>query len=177
MTIAAFVLGVLGFGVGVASLSWNIIAFLYQGARPKLTPLVGVLPPGGPLITVDATKDRGDSLIRSAAQLPPGCPVVGVKVVNAGRAPFHIAGWAVRADPSRVSFVVMGNQIFGPDIPHDLPPGADAIFLTDLLNARALASASEAAENRPQRVVITVSSGGRTFETKAVVRALLDIGA
>lgn len=104
MTVAAFILGVLGFGVGVASLTWQVYTFLMQGARPKLTPVIG-LHYGGGLVTNDATRDVRQSLRSMVAQFPPGQLVIGLKVVNAGRAPFHVAGWAMRVDPAGTSFV------------------------------------------------------------------------
>ena len=94
MTVAALILGILGFGVGVASLTWNIVSFLWQGARPKLTPIVGFRSTGG-LVWNDASRDVRESLASAARQMPPGPLVIGVKVVNAGRAPFHVAEWAL----------------------------------------------------------------------------------
>ena len=172
MTVAAFVLGVIGTVFAAASLTWQVASFLLQGARPKLTPVVGIRTPGG-LVTNDATRDVRESLRSAAAQLPPGPMVMGVKIVNAGRAPFHVAGWAVRSDPSTTSFVVLDNQIGGTAVPCDIAPGAEEIFVTELIHARALAAASEAVDEKPQRIVLTVSSGGRTFMTKPVLPALL----
>lgn len=104
MTVAAFVLGIIGTVLAAASLTWQIVAFLLQGARPKLTPVVGVLSAGG-LVSGPAARDVTDSLRRAIEQFPSGPLVIGVKVVNAGRAPFHVAGWAVRSEPSTISFV------------------------------------------------------------------------
>jgi hypothetical protein len=47
VTVAAFVLGVVGFGVAISSLTWQVCTFLMQGARPKLTPIVGFRSGGG----------------------------------------------------------------------------------------------------------------------------------
>jgi hypothetical protein len=170
--IATFALGVLGFGTGVASLTWNVVAFLLQGARPKLTPVIG-LHYGGGLITSDATRDVRESLRSAVTQLPPGELVIGVKVVNAGRATFHVGGWAIRTDPGGVSFVPVDNPIGCPDIPCDIPPGAEKIFFTGLVHGRALVSASGAIDSRRQHLVATVSSGGRTYATKPVAHVNL----
>lgn len=104
MTVAAFVLAVLGFAVGVSSLTWQVYTFLMQGARPKLTPVIG-LHYGSGLVTNDATREVRQSIRSAAEQLPPGALIIGVKIVNAGRAPFHVAGWALRSDPAGMSFV------------------------------------------------------------------------
>jgi hypothetical protein len=101
--------------------------FLMHGARPKLTPIIGMLtPPGIP--TNDATLDIRPSLVSAVKQLQPGPLIVGVKVVNAGRAPLHVAGWAVRADPSGTSSNVLGEQIGSPEVPCDIPARAEQTF-------------------------------------------------
>ena len=102
MTVAAFVLGIIGTALAAASLTSNIVVFLLQGARPKLTPVVGILTAGG-LVTTNATRDIRESLVHTAAQLPPGPPVIGVEVVNA------VARWEIRADPSGTSLVPVDN--------------------------------------------------------------------
>ncbi len=77
--------------------------------------------------------------------------MLGVKVADDGRAPFHVTGWAVRADLSTVSFLVLENQIGGPPIPCDIAPCGEAVFVTELINATALAEGakpSTASRNR-----------------------------
>nr|WP_173283642.1 hypothetical protein [Rhodococcus sp. NS1] len=175
MTVAAFVLSVLGFGIAVASLTWQVYTFLMQGARPALTPVVGLLTVGGGLVTNDATRDVRASLMSAAAQLPPGQLIVGVKVVNAGRAPFHVAKWALRADPSGAVFQVMGEQVGSPSVPCDIPPGAEQIFFMYLDGAVNLRRSLESVEGAPQRIVATVSSGGRTYASKPIAAELLSI--
>jgi hypothetical protein len=64
---------------------------LCRVARPKLTPIIGMLTPPC-ILTNDATRDIRASLANAAKQLQPGPLIVGVKIVNAGRAPFHVAG-------------------------------------------------------------------------------------
>ncbi|MEV3905532.1 hypothetical protein AB0K11_24710 [Mycobacterium sp. NPDC050551] len=172
MTVAAFVLGLIGTVLAAVSLGWQMWSFRQQGPRPKLTPVVGMMTPGG-MVTNDATRDVRESLRSAAEQLPSGPLIIGVKVVNDGRAPFHVTGWAVRADPSAVSFVPLGNQIGGPAVPCNIAPGAEEVFVTELASGRALAAAGEAVDGKPQRISLTVSSGSRGFTTKPVVPALL----
>lgn len=174
MTVAAFILGVLGFGVGVSSLTWQVYTFLMQGARPKLTPIIGILTSGG-MVTNDATRDIRASLVSTAKQLPPGPLIVGVKVVNAGRAPFHVARWAIRADPSGTSFNVLGEQIGSPEVPCDIPAGAEEIFFMYLNAATNLKSGADRIEGTPQQIVATVLSGGRTYVSKPIARENLAI--
>jgi hypothetical protein len=175
VTVAAFILAVLGFGVGVASLTWNIVSFLWQGARPKLTPIVGFRSPGG-LVWNDASRDVRESLASAAKQMPPGPLVIGVKVVNAGRAPFHVAEWALCSDPSKTSLKQFDNPLGSPVVGCDIAPGASETFFTELNAAYALASASQAIDGKPQRIMVTVSSGGRTYVSKPVATANLALG-
>ncbi len=153
----------LGFGIAVSSLTWQVYTFLMQGARPKLSPVVGYHSGGGLVANDNATRDVRESLRSAVEQLPPGELIVGVKVINAGRAPFHVARWPIRADPSGTTFVPVDNPIGCPEVPCDIPPGAERIFFTGLANARVLAAASGAIDSRHQRVVATGRAvAGRT---------------
>lgn len=174
MTVAALILGIIGTVLAAGSLGWQVWSFVLQGARPKLTPVVGFLTPGG-LVYKDATTDVRHGLRSAASQVTPGPLVMGVKVANDGRAPFDVTGWAVRADPSTVSFLVLDNQIGGPPIPCDIAPGGEAVFVTELINATALAEGGKAVDGKPQQITLTVSSGSRTFSTKPVHPAALTL--
>jgi hypothetical protein len=176
VTVAAFVLAVIGTITAAVSLTWNIVTFLLQGARPKLTPIIGMRTAGG-LVQHDATRDVRESLVSAARQVPPGPLVIGVKVVNAGRAPFHVAEWALRSDPSTTSFKQLANPLGSPAVPCDIAPNATEIFFTELNNAYALAQAGQAVDDKPQRIVLTVSSGGRTYKSKPVFSANLALEA
>jgi hypothetical protein len=171
-------LAVVGAVTGVASLAWNIASFFLQGARPQLTPIIGILDLRGGLASVDATRDVRESLASNAAELPPGSPlVVGVKVVNAGRAPFHVAGWALRTESGTTSFTsfetMPGSQAVGCDI----APGASARFFTALNDAYAFEAAARSIDEKRHRIVVTVESGGRTYVTEPVASANIELGA
>jgi len=62
-------------------------------------------------------------------------------------------------------------------VPHDIPPGAETMFITDMDRARALLSTSEKVFNQPVRLVVTVESGGRTYVSKPIASVNLAIGA
>ncbi|MGB8209166.1 MAG: hypothetical protein WCF69_16465 [Mycobacterium sp.] len=176
MTVAAFVLAVIGTITAAVSLTWNIVAFLLQGARPKLTPIIGIRSTAG-LVHNDATRDIRESLVSAARQVAPGPLVIGVKVINAGRAPFHDAEWALRSDPSATSFKQFDNPLGSPTVGCDIAPGASEMLFTDLNSAYALVRAGQVVDGKPQRIVLTVSSGGRTYKSKPVFSANLDMGA
>ena len=68
------------------------------------------------------------------------------------------------------------NPVGSPAVPCDIAPSASEIFFTELNAAYALASASQAIDGKPQRVALTVSSGGRTYVSKPVATANLALG-
>ena len=125
------------------------------------------------ILTNDATRDVRDALRAAAEQFPPGPLIIGVKVVNAGRAPFHVADWELRAEPHGAKFKVVGDPIGSPAVPCDIPSGAQRTFFMHLDGARNLASGCE---EIAQRIVVTVSSGGRIFASKPVEPVLLTLG-
>jgi hypothetical protein len=176
VTVAAFVLGIIGTVLAAGSLGWQVWSFRLQGARPKLTPVVGIVTPGG-MVAHDATHDARAGLAHAAAQLPPGPLVIGVKVVNAGRAPFHVAGWEVRADPGGPAMTSPDVLLGGTAVPYDILPGAHAYFITELQHVARFASIAARVEGRPPRIVATVSSGGRTHVSKPVAPAWLALDA
>jgi hypothetical protein len=176
MTIAAFVLSIVGTVLAAGSLGWQVLSFLLQGARPKLTPIVGFLTVDG-IVTNVATRDVCAAIRAAAEQLTlAGPPIVGVRVVNAGRAPFHVADWQIRADPNGASFTVLADPIGSPAVPCDIPAGAQKTFFMHLDGARNLASGCEDISGKPQQIVVTVSSGGRTYVSDPVESANLTIG-
>jgi hypothetical protein len=178
MTLAAFILAVIATITATAALTWNILTFLWQGARPKLTPIVG-FQSGAGLVFIEATRDFRDvreSLMSAAHQMPPGPLLIGVKVTNAGPAPFHVAEWALRSDPSKTSLKQFHNPVDSPAVPCDIPPKASQTFFTDLKAAYALARASKTVDEKPQRVVVTVTSGGRTYATKPIAPPVIALG-
>jgi hypothetical protein len=186
MSVAGFVLGLIATVLAVASLGWQAATLLGQRPRPKLTAVVGRLTPEG-LVTNDASGDVRESLVEAAGQLEDIPLIVGVKVVNAGGSPFHVAGWAVRSDPDGTSLMPVKKPIAGAEIPHDVPPGGSAVFLTELRHAHRLArtdghiDTAEGLEGRagssgqPPRIVLTVSSGARTYATKPIAPEIVSL--
>ncbi|MBX9641460.1 MAG: hypothetical protein K2X97_17535 [Mycobacteriaceae bacterium] len=182
MGVAGLVLGVIGTVLAVLSLGWQLAGYSQQRPRPKLTPVIGRLTPDG-LVTNDASSDVRESLAAAAEQLEDIPLIIGVKVVNAGRAPFHVAGWAIRSDPDGTSLAPIEKPIAGADVPHDIPPQGSAVFLTELQHAHRFAAAAnavdgaEVGEAPPPRIVLTVSSGTRTYRTKPIAPELFSIAS
>jgi hypothetical protein len=78
--------------------------------------------------------------------------VIGVKVVNDGRAPFHVASWALRSDPSATSLIQFEAAPGSATVSCDIPLGASKIFYTELNSAYALAAAGSTVDGKRQRV-------------------------
>jgi hypothetical protein len=97
VTVAALVLGIVGTVLATWALTWNAVSFLLQGARPRLMPVVGVLTPDAGHLLSPATGSMTDTLRQTIEQFD-GPLVVGVQVANAGRVPFHVAGWGIRPE-------------------------------------------------------------------------------
>jgi hypothetical protein len=162
MTVAALVLGIVGTVLAAGSLCWNIIAFVLQGERPKLTAVVGVHSDEG-LWVVPATYANSHSAQRIAEEFT-GPLVIGVRVTNSGRPPFHVAGWAIQSNTGDAKFVPEAGRdgpVPSPGVPHDIPPGGEATFLTELKYASILFDVVAAGQCQARRVRISVSSGGR----------------
>ncbi|CAM4206490.1 hypothetical protein MB901379_03948 [Mycobacterium basiliense] len=174
MTIAGFVLGIVATVLAAASLTWQVVA--RRSLRPTLTPIVGLLTPDG-LVLHDAGRDVSESLAAAAGKLPSGPFFIGVNVVNTGRSPLRVARWAIRADPGGTSLLPVDPAIGGTKVPHEIPPGASAIFFTELHRAHRFAEAAQRVANQPPRIVLTVSTGDRSYATNPVAPALFLLGS
>ena len=174
MSVAGFVLGLVATVLAVVSIGWQMGTLRLQRPRPKLAAVIGQLTSAG-LVTNDASSDVRESLADAAQQLEDSPLIIGVKVVNAGREPFHVAGWTIRADPEGTSLWPIEKPIAGADVPHDIPPGGSAIFLTELQHAHRFADAAAGTEGEPARIVLTVASGARTYATKPVAPELISL--
>ncbi|QLL06583.1 hypothetical protein [Mycobacterium vicinigordonae] len=163
MSVAGLVLGVVATVLAVASLGWQIGTYLRQRPRPRLTAVIGRLTPDG-LVTNDASADVRECLSNVAEQLED--LVIGVKVVNAGRVPFHVDGWAIRCGPDGTSLIPIGKPIAGADVPHDIPPDGSAVFFTELQHAQHFSADTGGPTDQP--LVLTVASGTRTYATKPI---------
>lgn len=175
MSIAAFVLGLVATVLAVVSLAWQMLTRAQQSARPRLTPVFGLLTADG-LITTDTSCDVRESLLRAADKFEDG-PIVGVKVMNAGRAPLHVAGWAMRSEPNGASLIPVDGPKLGNEVPCDIAPGESAIFATELQRAHRFSEATASIMGQQRHFVFTVSSGARTFVSKPLSSELFSLQA
>jgi hypothetical protein len=173
VTLAAVVLGIVATVLAASALTWNIVSFLLQGARPRLTPVVGVLAPDAGHLLSPATGIMSDTLRQTIEQFD-GPLVVGVQVANAGRVPFHVAGWGIRPESANHTFVPARNELGIPtNTTCDIAPGGHALLLTELVNAFAVIADHKATESQSLCLQMVVFSGGRDRKSKAVPLALL----
>ncbi|MEZ0363436.1 hypothetical protein ACAG26_06995 [Mycobacterium sp. pUA109] len=171
MSVAGLVLGIIGTVLAVAALTWHIVAFLRQNARPKLAPLVGVRTESGLYFGGQISEPSIKAMVDAAAELP-GQLVIGVEVTNAGRAPLRVSQWTVRADPSDISVQPAGSAELSPvPAPCEVPAGETCTFLTDLDTVRTLVAQIE----QPQQIRFVVGGGGRRYRSKPVDAAVLAI--
>ena len=124
-------LGIALFGaiVGTASLTWNVVQFLLAGARPKAHLVVGAMSPGSGLVTGAPSTTIFETFARLMKE---GYTqrVIGVKVVNHGRAPTRAQSWSVKCLESGGSFTPIGDSI-GPQLPYDLAPQTNETWAVD----------------------------------------------
>jgi hypothetical protein len=173
VSVAALVLGIVGTVLAAWALTWNIVSFLLQGARPRLTPVVGVLTPDAGHLLSPATGSMSETLRQTIEQFE-GPLVVGVQVANAGRVPFHVAGWGIRPNSTNHTFVPARNELgIPPKTTCDIAPGAHALLLTELVNAFAVIADHKASESPSLCLRMVVFSGGRDRTSKTVPLALL----
>jgi hypothetical protein len=155
--------------IATASLTWNVVQFLLGGARPRAQLIVGALSDGGGLVSGQPS----EGLFRTLARLTGESythPVIGVKVINCGRAPARVQNWSVKCIDAGVALTPVGDSI-GPELPHDLPAGANETWVVDLRSARAMVHASATATHgrtEPVRVVVELGTGKILVSSKSL---------
>jgi hypothetical protein len=146
MTVAALVLGIIGTVLAAGSAVWNIAQYLLSGARPKLTPIIGT-DYGGSTVPFDATSDVRPTLLQLEGQhdVDAADRIIGVTVVNKGRADLCVTRWSLRVLPvtrSSLRVLPVTRWMFRalpvgpvfipptdpgcPDLPCTIPPGGEA---------------------------------------------------
>jgi hypothetical protein len=117
---------------------------------------------------VEPGPDTARELDRLAASEGYTERVIGVKVVNHGRAVATVQRWSIKTSDRSGTSITPLRETIGPDLPHALGAGEQAIWVMDLGSAAALASSTAATFGRPvQPVYGVVELGtGRTVRSK-----------
>jgi hypothetical protein len=156
VTVAAFVLGLVGTVLAAGSLVWTGWQHMRR-QPPKLVPVVAFQGVGN-LSVVPATADAADLITAAIAAENP--IHVGVEVLNRDRLPLHVSGWFWGHHPTGHS--VHPPETIGQSLPCDIGPGATATFLS----APSVFAKSPGSDESPSRFYPYVISNGRAFKAK-----------
>ena len=149
------------------SLGWQIAQWLLSAGRPKATLLHGLVD-GSDVYDGPVTKKRaGFNLDQLRRQGIDGTPVIGVKVVNHGRASVTVDRISVHHHGGGMAYTPVG-QLIGPELPYRLEAGTNASWYVPEEIAHRLAHASrEALGETITGVYLTASlATGKSIETR-----------
>lgn len=176
MTTAALILGITGTTLSVLSLGWNVVQYRLNGARPELKPVVG-LTGGRDGLMIEAVQGVWPTLLSLESQLhtDPADRVVGVTVVNKGRAALQVTDWEICVLPLGARQFT-GQAHGSATMPCTIPPGGKETFFTLAAPVQIAAAAAQARTGRPQHVVAKITTGGRTITSKPINMPTVDGG-
>ena len=165
MEVATLLIAVLGVALGVASLTWQIVAHVLSGGRVKVTLKVGGHS-GQAMASMPANKVTPASLKQITSQ-GFSQPVIAVDVRNVGRMPVTVERWGITSAQG-IQAIPWGNSI-GPTLPRRLESGESASWAVDLSTALNLAQVSLAVLGKGKsstRIVGVVElADGRMYKT------------
>lgn len=175
MSDAALAFGISGTALSVLSLGWQFYSFRLSGARPHLTPVIAANYGSG-AFGIDATEDARPTLLAIEEQLnaDPADRIIGVTVVNKGRSDLRVTRWELRVMPAGARHFLR-TAPGSPAIPCTIEPGGEETFFTPAEAVRAAAMLARAYGSR-QRLVMTITSGGRTYESAPIYTPMLTNG-
>lgn len=166
---AAILISVFSLAIAACSLGWQVAVWTLSGRRVRLRLLHGVAGRGGFAVgAVDRSETTLD-LTSMRRQGWDGPEVIGVEVVNVGRAPVSVRGYSVQAIGGGMSLRPVGD-IVGPALPFRLEPGESETWYSDARDARALLSSLAAIGRQSRSVRMAVSLG--TGQERATRRKL-----
>lgn len=174
MQVVTLVIALLGLCTAIASLTWNIVVFALQGARPQVKALAGVATNNG-IISGPATASMAGSIRRTSEQSPSAPLVLGVEIVNRGRLPLHVYSLAVFCEPSKMRYIPGGADMLTEQFPIEIAAGAKATVVMRMEPAARLRYATEGALRKQQKVFCAVSSSRREHRTKQIPSQILDL--
>ncbi|WP_186626551.1 hypothetical protein [Rhodococcus sp. BP22] len=158
--IVTLTIAVLGLVIATCTFTWNVTMFRLQGARAKVTPIIGTVIPQG-LVHMPASEGGVEAIKRTASDHG-GSLIAGVQITNRGRLPLHVKSWAFISLPSKAAFSPGSMPELSP-IPCEIAPGNYEIFVADVDAAIALRNVATA----PQKIACKVSAGDDTTHITA----------
>lgn len=165
----AFLISCASFVVAGMSLGWQVLEWLLSAGRAKGVLLYGVQGRGG-VVTKDVIRSEtppDQSVARSQGFLGP--EIVGIRIVNVGRAPIVVEKIEVCLRGVGMAFRPMGDLI-GEELPCSIPPGANSSWYTPWANGLAITSAAKAEGHSPRGVYLKATLGtGASESTKGTI--------
>lgn len=166
---AAILISVFSLAIAACSLGWQVAIWALSGRRVRLRLLHGVAGRGGFAVGAVDRSEKPLDMSSMRRQGWDGPEVIGVEVINVGRAPVSVRGYSVKAIGGGMSLRPVGD-IVGPPLPFKLEPGESETWYSDARDARALLSSLAAIGRTSRSVRMAVSLG--TGQERATRRKL-----
>lgn len=158
MDTAALAIAILGLLVAGLSFGWQIATWALSGRRVDVRLLHGVQGRGGFAVGEVGRDSRARDMSSMRAQGWNGAEVIGIEVINIGRAPVTIKSYSVHAVGGGMAYTPHGD-IIGRGLPYRLEAGESETWYSDMQDARALLHALPAIGKSASRVRMSVSLG------------------
>lgn len=148
------------------SLGWQIAQWLLSAGRAKVVLMHGLVQGAGAFVGPVGKSGSPFDLDKLRRQGIDGPPVVGIQVINHGRAPLSVERVSLCTRGGVMQFVPIGD-VLGPELPYRLEPGTNASWYVTEDNAARLAHSSRQALGEPVTgVYMTAQLGtGKTVKT------------
>lgn len=168
MQIVTLIIAVLGLVIATGTLTWEIAMFRLQGARAKVTPVIGAMMGQG-LIHMPASEGAVETM-KLTARDHGSSLYAGVQVTNRGRLPLHVKSWAFVSLPNQAAFVPDSPPQLSP-APCEVAPGNYVIFVAEIGGARNLRGIGTS----PQQIACRVNAGdNKTYITAHLPQSLFE---
>jgi len=172
MDTAAIIIAIVGLFVSALSFGWQIATWALSGRRVKVRLIHGVEGRGG-FAAGPVKRGGAPNDIRSMrSQGWSGREVLGIEVVNIGRANVTIKKYSVHPAGGGMSYTPHGDAI-GPSLPFRLEPGESETWYSDMQDARALLKSLKVIGRSATRVRMGVNLGtGDERKTRRTLRVV-----
>ena len=122
MDVAALTVATVSIVLAAAALTWQVLTFLFTGARVKAELQVGAMGSSGVAIGPPSTAMTPQAL----AEQDFDTPVLAVRVRNIGRMSVNVERVAIRLEPSKLEFRIDWGP--NPTMPYRLEPQSSALW-------------------------------------------------
>ncbi|RZU16420.1 hypothetical protein EV645_3985 [Kribbella rubisoli] len=170
MDVAALIVAIVGLLVAGLSAGWQVATWFWSNGRPKARLMHGVVS-GAAAITGPVKRDGLPLELKSIREQGyDGTEVLGVQVVNHGRAQVTVTRYSIALAGTGMSYHLIGDAM-GPPLPHRIQPGEAETWYADMDTVHRFVYAAQAIKEGAREVFIEVTLGtGRTIRTRQTVR-------